>query len=318
MQIYSGDVEYIKEVVDASRCLLVTVVRKLLPGGWLKHGPVRTYLRIASAAMYLLKTFALGAKEDDIRVSLTLMDQTVHALRAASCDDVHLALRFADLLETLTARIRTRFVRMSRSGAETPVRNAHDDDKDEQIPTSAADNRFDSLPNGQFGAFQSQFNGGNNTPMFPNGYNSSHLPFQNFQPQQISMNFNNMNNNNNNQNPNNNMMATQPTQPQQFQTYHTFPTSFHSLENFNNHMATNYGDDINAGDWDLGIGRGSNGDDWLALPIDPLFASYGVGVTQTPMGPDVGGMDLLELLLLDDAGGVGGNSSGNNGNNGLN
>lgn len=38
------DQEYIKEVVDASRNLLRTVVEGLLPGDYLKHCPVRTYL----------------------------------------------------------------------------------------------------------------------------------------------------------------------------------------------------------------------------------------------------------------------------------
>ncbi|KZF26948.1 hypothetical protein L228DRAFT_235952 [Xylona heveae TC161] len=37
--------------------------------------------------------------------------------------------------------------------------------------------------------------------------------------------------------------------------------------------------------------------DWLALPLDPLRNSYGAGVNQTTYGPDIGGYDLLEVLL---------------------
>ncbi|RPA87390.1 hypothetical protein BJ508DRAFT_59264 [Ascobolus immersus RN42] len=121
MQMYSGDVEFINELVDAARCMLTTVVEKMMPGDELRHAPVRIYLRILSAAMFLLKTFALGAKEDDITVSLELMHNTTEALRAAAVDDVHLAWRFADLLETLTKRIQRRFVRMHRNGVETPL-----------------------------------------------------------------------------------------------------------------------------------------------------------------------------------------------------
>ncbi|PHH61877.1 hypothetical protein CDD80_1415 [Ophiocordyceps camponoti-rufipedis] len=55
------DQEYVREVVDGSRNLLRTVVEGLLPGRYLKHAPVRTYFRIISGAMFLLKTFALGA-----------------------------------------------------------------------------------------------------------------------------------------------------------------------------------------------------------------------------------------------------------------
>ena len=53
--LYSGDQGYIREVVDASRNLLRTVVDGLLPGGYLQHAPVRTYFRIVSGAMFLLK-----------------------------------------------------------------------------------------------------------------------------------------------------------------------------------------------------------------------------------------------------------------------
>jgi hypothetical protein len=45
--------------------------------------------------------------------------------------------------------------------------------------------------------------------------------------------------------------------------------------------------------------------DWLALPLDNLLnTSYGGGVTQTEVGPDVGGYDLLEILLSEMESGV--------------
>ena len=55
--LYGGDQGYIKEVVDASRNLLQIVVHGLLPGGYLQHAPVRTYFRIVSGAMFLLKVY---------------------------------------------------------------------------------------------------------------------------------------------------------------------------------------------------------------------------------------------------------------------
>ncbi|CAK7221532.1 zinc finger transcriptional activator [Sporothrix curviconia] len=104
------DQAYVKEVVDGCRSLLRTVVDGLLPGGYLKHAPVRTYFRIISGAMFLLKTFALGAPKADVEISITLMDRTVDALRNCVVDDVHLGTRFADLLESLTSRLRNRFI----------------------------------------------------------------------------------------------------------------------------------------------------------------------------------------------------------------
>lgn len=104
------DQEYVREVVEGSRNLLRTVVDGLLPGDYLKHAPVRTYFRIISGAMFLLKTFALGAPRSDVKMSIELMDATVEALRNCVVDDVHLGIRFADLLESLTSRLRNRFI----------------------------------------------------------------------------------------------------------------------------------------------------------------------------------------------------------------
>lgn len=104
------DQEYVREVVNGSRSLLRTVVEGLLPGDYLKHAPVRTYFRIISGAMFLLKTFALGAPKSDVETSIGLMDRTVDALRNCVVDDVHLGIRFADMLETLTSRLRNRFI----------------------------------------------------------------------------------------------------------------------------------------------------------------------------------------------------------------
>jgi hypothetical protein len=106
----SADQDYVREVVDGSRNLLRTVVDGLLPGDYLKHAPVRTYFRIISGAMFLLKTFALGASKSDVEISIGLMDRAVSALRNCVVDDVHLGIRFADLLETLTSRLRSRFI----------------------------------------------------------------------------------------------------------------------------------------------------------------------------------------------------------------
>ena len=60
-----------------------------------------------------LQTFALGAKEDEVKISLDILDATIKALRTSVVDDVHLCLRIADLLERLTSSIRNQFVRLA-------------------------------------------------------------------------------------------------------------------------------------------------------------------------------------------------------------
>ncbi|EGY19492.1 hypothetical protein VD0002_g4667 [Verticillium dahliae] len=124
------DQECIREVISGCRNLLRTVVEGLLPGDYLKHAPVRTYFRIISGAMFLLKTFALGAPRSDVKMSIDLMDSTVEALRNCVVDDVHLGIRFADLLESLTSRLRTRFIQaptLGHSGGDgrSPEPTAH-------------------------------------------------------------------------------------------------------------------------------------------------------------------------------------------------
>ena len=46
---------YIAEVVDASRSMLRHITEGLVPQNGLRHAPVRTYFRILSGAMFLLK-----------------------------------------------------------------------------------------------------------------------------------------------------------------------------------------------------------------------------------------------------------------------
>lgn len=106
----AADQLYVKEVIEGSRSLMRIVVDGLLPNGYLKHAPVRTYFHIVSGAMFLLKTFALGATRHDVELSIGLIDAAVDALRTCVVDDVHLGTRFADLLMSLTSRLRSRFI----------------------------------------------------------------------------------------------------------------------------------------------------------------------------------------------------------------
>ncbi|KAL9128162.1 MAG: hypothetical protein Q9217_003105 [Psora testacea] len=118
--LYGRNESYIREVIDASRTILQHVVYDLLPNDYLKHAPVRAYFRIVSAAMFLLKTFALGAKRIEVEKSLLLMDQTISALRTSVVDDVHLCLPIADLLEALTSKIRQKFIPFTAQNATNP------------------------------------------------------------------------------------------------------------------------------------------------------------------------------------------------------
>lgn len=55
MEQYRVNEPYIQEVVDASRRILQIVLEGLAPGDCLKHAPVRTYFRILSGMIFILK-----------------------------------------------------------------------------------------------------------------------------------------------------------------------------------------------------------------------------------------------------------------------
>ncbi|OJJ45494.1 hypothetical protein ASPZODRAFT_69943 [Penicilliopsis zonata CBS 506.65] len=99
------DYEYIQEVIDGCGQILHQVFQ-LGQSGALRFCPVRIYLRATSASIFLMKALSLGTRQAKLRESLDLLDQTIHALRANTIDDVHLSSRFAGLLETHVSRFR--------------------------------------------------------------------------------------------------------------------------------------------------------------------------------------------------------------------
>ena len=72
--------------------------------------------------MFLLKTFALGAKEVEVQESMTLIEKTCECLRTAAVDDLHLGLRYADILGGIAGRVRQKFVKYPHE--EAPVEHA--------------------------------------------------------------------------------------------------------------------------------------------------------------------------------------------------
>lgn len=191
------------------------------------------------------QTFALGAPEEEVFTSISLIDKTVDALRSASVDDVHLGLRFADLLETLTRRVKLRFVRMSRgsrTGTPVPSSTGAIWTRDDPTDPSFAIKTDPSMP----------------PPPPPL------LPPLTLTPGRVLLY-------------DNYAASSSPEAP-----------------------ATPYAGGEVPGDDPNFFFTGY--EDWLALPIDPIVGAGFGGVTSGQMGPDVGGVDLLELLL---GGGVG-------------
>lgn len=111
---HSVDWGFIQEVVDGSRKILKKVI-ELEEDGLLRFCPARILSRTISASILLLKATGLGTRIEQAQVSLELLDKLVFALRSDPVDELHLANRYASLLETHVKAFRKRFLRVGRS-----------------------------------------------------------------------------------------------------------------------------------------------------------------------------------------------------------
>ncbi|KAJ5279622.1 hypothetical protein N7478_004994 [Penicillium angulare] len=289
MELYRVNEQYIQEVVDASRKILQTVLEGLVPEGRLKHAPIRTFFRILSGMIFILKTFTLGAREDDVRVSLDLQDRTVEALRTFVVDDVHISNTVARLLQLLTSSIRNRFLRFAPhdrgvdgdgqdrgsapvSRAQSPPRESVSGRRDgQQTPWSST---HDATPSGM-GYVDST--GGQP----PGTIGSSHDPLANIPAQTI--NSSNMN------------VSFMPPPPSVYYNYYDSNSSLpaNDLErSSSNHAMPSQ----TPGD---STGAITGLPDWFALPLDQFFNSSTAVVDQGlgGTGPMLGEFDMLEVLL---------------------
>ncbi|KAM3423504.1 hypothetical protein BST61_g932 [Cercospora zeina] len=263
-----GDRQYMLNVGDAARKLLKVVVDDLFPDGALRHAPVRTYFRIISVAIMLLKSFALGATESDITESLKLMDRTVEALRTCIVDDLHVASRFADLLDTLSSNLKPRLVRIAADGRLGRSRPHSNHNLDPAIAMSDNRSHVQQSPQAMAGAVQNnqQWNYTNNAMPPSSAMGDSPL----FGISGISNDYHDLMGGDNN-------YSVMP------------PPGFNqSSPNTANGAGGNY---------DSYTTNGQFAGDWLALPLDPLLNMSGADVDQTMYGPQLGGHDMLEYLL---------------------
>lgn len=105
LNIDSIDYEYIQEVIDGC-CQILQKVSQLAETGALRFSPVRTFLRITSSSIFLMKALSLGARQAKLRESLDILEKTIQALKSNALDDIHLSSRYATLLDLHVSRLR--------------------------------------------------------------------------------------------------------------------------------------------------------------------------------------------------------------------
>ncbi|CAI6333894.1 unnamed protein product [Periconia digitata] len=107
------DYDFIQEVVDGS-CQILQKVVQLYDSGALRYSPVRIFLRITTSSIYLIKGLSLGSRNQKLQSSLDILDAAIRAMRSSTLDDMHLASRYATLLDLHVARLRESFVASAR------------------------------------------------------------------------------------------------------------------------------------------------------------------------------------------------------------
>jgi hypothetical protein len=94
---YAHDSRFIDDVRESSGHIL-QIAKTLSDEGLLRYCPVRFFLRIVSASIFLLKTLSVGSRESDAKASLEQLDGGIQALMNNDADDIHLSNRYAELI----------------------------------------------------------------------------------------------------------------------------------------------------------------------------------------------------------------------------
>ena len=108
-RIDSLEYECIKEVIDGC-CEILRKVISLAESDTLRFGPVRLFLRITTSSIFLLKALSLGVRNTQLQYALDVLDGSIAALKTSNLDEVHLAARYATLLDTHVQKLRQGFV----------------------------------------------------------------------------------------------------------------------------------------------------------------------------------------------------------------
>ena len=100
--------KFVQEVIDASRSVLSTAI-ELAESDLLRYCPVRVFISITSASIFLLKAISLGTRQSELDKSLVTLETCIRALRYSTHDDMHLASRYGMLLDRHVRRFKRNF-----------------------------------------------------------------------------------------------------------------------------------------------------------------------------------------------------------------
>ena len=111
--------KFVQEVIDASRSVLATAV-ELAEGDLLRYCPVRIFISVTSASIFLLKAISLGTRQSELDKSLVTLERCIHALRYSTHDDMHLSSRYGMLLDRHVRKFKRNF-RVQHGATVPPI-----------------------------------------------------------------------------------------------------------------------------------------------------------------------------------------------------
>lgn len=131
---HSQEFNSVNEVRECS-CKILSIAVDLSEQGLLQHCPVRLYLRVVCASVFLLKALSLGTREADAASSLEILDCTIQALQTNRADDIHLSGRYSILIARHVERFKRNFrLQRTESGVASASRRRRSPVSGDQAP----------------------------------------------------------------------------------------------------------------------------------------------------------------------------------------
>ena len=180
---------YIQEVLDGA-CTILSKAISLAEMDSLRFCPIRVFLRITTSSIFLLKAISLGVKTAKFQSSLETLEKAVQAVRTSNLDDMHLAARYATLIEMHVGRLRQglgavnfkkKVVTRNSTGKSTPAPGTTETDgtetKENEADVERSSNVDQVVENETSGLDFSAFNGLHAEDWFALPFDPSMAPF---------------------------------------------------------------------------------------------------------------------------------------------
>lgn len=115
----------------------------------LRHLPARSFFLVGKGVMFLLETFVLRTRREEVRASVGLLESVTKTLRVGFVDEVHLMAQLANLLDLLAAILRKRFWNAAEQGPEITSTTQFEAVEEIQVPVEE-----DNMSMGEDGSMQ--------------------------------------------------------------------------------------------------------------------------------------------------------------------